>query len=70
MHLSVGYEFNVLMFSYVFHCLIKHRVIYKLKEVLFEIVLCLGSKLGNEIDVGFQPCRLTEFNGSMNLVKN
>ena len=53
------------MLSDVLHHFTKHRVIHEFEEILFEITLHLSSELGVEIDVGFRPCRLIEFNRLM-----
>ena len=42
----------------------------RVKEVLLEIVLSPGSKLGVELDVWCQPCALVELNRLMDSLHN
>ena len=58
------------MFPNVFHRFAEHGVVRKLKEILLEIVLCLGSELCVEIDVRFQPRGLIKFNNAMDLFED
>ena len=57
------------MLSDVFHSFTKDHFVHEFKEILLKIVGSLGSKLGVEIYVGFNPGRFGEFNCSMDFLK-
>ena len=58
------------MFSYILHHFSIHCVIHQFEEILLEIICSASPKLDVEIDLGFHPGRLGEFNCSMNALQN
>src|ERR1044071_1477918 len=58
---------DTLPLSKVFHSLTKDTIIHELKEVLFEIIPCFGSKGCIHLYVGLHPGRLIELNSLINM---
>ena len=60
-----GDEANVNPLADIFHRLAEDGIIHELEEILLGVGLGHGSECGIFVDVGLEPCRLSESNDAM-----